>query len=101
VSLGPIFVLPPGVGDRGSKENMKTALAGFSLLYPPCESILVGTAHPTRWIPASAGMTEKVQEKLLSGVRGCPSVPYLFFPQEWGTKGVERVFLLRGKVALS
>ena len=28
-------------------------------------------------------------EAPLPGVRGCPSIPFLFFPQEWETKGVD------------
>ena len=62
--------------------------AGFSLLYPPCKTILVGTAHPTRWIPASAGMTDKESVRLrrTEGLGVSPNL--LTIPHEWGTKGV-------------
>jgi hypothetical protein len=40
------------------------------------------------WIPASAGMTQQVQQDA-AGVWGVPSNSPFFFPQEWGTKGVE------------
>jgi hypothetical protein len=63
--------------------------AGFPLLYPPCETILVGTAHPTRWIPASAGMTDKESAEgrspFVEGLGVSPNSPNL--PHEWGTKG--------------
>jgi len=42
---------------------------------------------PYIWIPASAGMTEEVQERLLPGDLGVSPSFLFLFPQEWGPGG--------------
>jgi len=56
------------------KTNVEAVSAGFASLYPPYE-----------WIPAFAGMTEKVQQDA-AGVWGVPRFFFLI-PHEWGIKG--------------
>ena len=69
-----IYSPPKEWGPGGLTKNMETVLAGFSLRYPPRELTLVGAAHPTRWIPASAGMTEESAGEFPAGVlRACRS----------------------------
>jgi hypothetical protein len=55
-----IIQYPPRVGARGLKGDLETALMR------PGGRVLAGTACD--WIPASAGMTEEVQELLPPGV---------------------------------
>ena len=52
---------------------------GFAPLYPPYD-----------WIPASAGMTEQVQQDAAEGLGVSPNT--LFFPPRMGARGLKKAW---------
>jgi len=88
VSLNsPLFSLPPRLGARGLKRASGQHWSEHG------EWVLMGTAHPCSWIPASAGMTRVApgcaegQGSFAEGLGVSPNLTTI--PQEWGVKGVD------------
>ena len=94
----------PKLGLGVLKGGLEVLLVGFALLYPPC-ALDPGRAEGRSPFAEGIGMSptpqyalhdresasggaepEEVQEKLLSGVWGCP-LASLLFPTDWGPGG--------------
>jgi hypothetical protein len=49
---------------------------------------VLGSMSQQRILSSPRAGPKRYKELLLPGVRGCPSVPYLFSPQDWGPRGL-------------